>query len=457
MTQADTQSDAPSGKGKAFFDRADQVAATGNWDFAIELYLEGISREPENIERGHRLLREVAMKRKAQGGKGPGVMEKRKRRQGKDLLVNFVNAEYLLAKDPGSVAYMEQTLKAAQKLDLKVIVKWVADIIMEVQRQGKPNKRMLNLLVEAYESIEEFASAIQACDMARELSPNDDRLDDKQRELSARYTIKKGKYGQKGDFSRSVKDLDKQKELMQKDAMIQDKRYLLQQIEVAREEYLVDTSVPGKINALVDALVKLEDESYENEAIDVLHKAFQDSGAYQFKMRVGDIKFRQMRRRFHKLLADGQKEAATQQAQRQLEFELDEYAERAVNYPTDLVIKYELGRRLFLVGKYDEAIAALQQAQRDPRRHVSAMNYLGQAFCRKGWNREAAETFQRALEVEMPEERAKELRYNLGDVLEKMVELEKAREQFSIVAQIDYNYKDARQRLEGLRKKLEGT
>ena len=35
------------GKGKAFFDRGDQVAETGNWDFAIEMYLQGIGRDPD--------------------------------------------------------------------------------------------------------------------------------------------------------------------------------------------------------------------------------------------------------------------------------------------------------------------------------------------------------------------------------------------------------------------------
>ena len=77
MTQ--TNSAVPTGKGgKAFFDRADQVAETGNWDFAIELYIEGIQREPGNIQRGHQPLREVALKRTASGGKPAGFMEKHK-------------------------------------------------------------------------------------------------------------------------------------------------------------------------------------------------------------------------------------------------------------------------------------------------------------------------------------------------------------------------------------------
>ena len=53
----------PAGKGSQFFTRGDQVSETGNWDFAIQMYLEGIRREPENLERGHVRLRKVALVR----------------------------------------------------------------------------------------------------------------------------------------------------------------------------------------------------------------------------------------------------------------------------------------------------------------------------------------------------------------------------------------------------------
>ena len=60
-------------KSKPFFDRADQIAETGNWDYAVEMFLQGISRDVENITRGHERLRETALQRKASGGKGPGL------------------------------------------------------------------------------------------------------------------------------------------------------------------------------------------------------------------------------------------------------------------------------------------------------------------------------------------------------------------------------------------------
>ena len=92
---ADAQGNAEPGKGTAFFERADEVAEMGNWEFAIELYLEGIQREPDNLVRGHQKLREASLRRKLSGGKPAGMMEQLKRRPGKDPLANLINAEYL--------------------------------------------------------------------------------------------------------------------------------------------------------------------------------------------------------------------------------------------------------------------------------------------------------------------------------------------------------------------------
>ncbi|MCK4275388.1 MAG: hypothetical protein KAX78_02675 [Phycisphaerae bacterium] len=458
MTQTDPQQPAQTGQGKAFFDRADEVAETGNWDFAIELYLEGIARETGNFKRGHKPLREVGLKRKAMGGKGPGLMEQIKRRAGKDPVTNLVNAEYLLAKEPGSVSYMEHVLKAARALNLGELVKWICDILMEAQRQThKPSKRILELLTDSYRDIEEYASGIHACEMALKVAPGDLNLQEAMRELSAKYTIKKGKYDQDGDFARSVRDMEKQKDLAQRDAMVQSHDYLQQRLKETRAEYGASPTVPGKVNALVDALLKLEEPDYQNQAIEILTKAHKDTGLYPFKQRIGDIRMTQMTNKYRELVAAGNKQAAAEQARKQLAFELQEYTDRAENYPTDLTVQYELGRRQFLSGKFDDAIASLQHAQRDPRRRLRAMNYLGQSFAKKGWLQEASETFERALEGDVSEVRTKELKYNLGDVLEQMGELAKAQDQFSDVAQMDYTYRDVRQRMDRIRQQVRQT
>jgi len=455
MTSAETNDSPNAGKGKAFFERADQVSETGNWDFAIAMYLEGISREPENLDRGHKPLRKVSINRKAQGGKPAGMIDQIKRRPCKDPVRNLVNAEYLLSKDPGSVQNMMQVLQAARKCDLIGLAHWISLIILESQRQTKkPSKRILVDLVSAFESAKDFSMSVQACDMAIQVDPNDGELRDRMRSLSALYTIDKGKFEEEGDFTKGVDDLEAQQKIQKKDALVKDEEYLLEQIRKCRQDYLDNPHVAGKINNAVDALLKIENESYENEAIDILAKAHKDSGAYQFKMRIGDIRIRQMSRRFRQMRDSGDTAGATEQAKRQLAFELDEYKERCANYPTDLGLKFELGRRQFLSGQYDEAIASLQTAQRDPRRGLRARSLIGQAFVKKGWLGMAVETFEKALELESTEEFTMELRYFLGDVLDNMGQLERAQEQFSTVAQLDYNYRDVRQRIENIRTRL---
>lgn len=455
------------GKGKAFFDRGDQVGSTGNWDFAIEMYIEGLTREPGNVVRGHKPLRDAAMNRKAGGGKAAGMMEQFKHKQGKDPGANLIAATYMLGKDPGSLMYMDQAMVAAIKLGLSDVIKFYADILMESQRQAKkPSMKILQSIVTAYTDLTEYASAIAAGEMASKLDPDNGQIADILRNLSANYTLKKGKYGQEGSFTKGVADMDKQKELNDRGTLLQSKDFLLKQIEKTKAEYLGSPLLPGKINAYVDALLKMEDEGYENEAIDILLKANKDTSAYQFKLRVGDVKITQIKRQIHKALLNGDKPAAAELGRKRLEFELEEYTERSANYPTDLTIKFDLGTRQYLAGKYDEAIGCLQQAARDPRRQIPALNYLGQAFAKKQWYREAAETYERALLSDMTEERVKEIRYNLGDVLEKMGDKEdqpgprredwqKAQEQFSTVAQLDFQFKDVRVRLEAVRKKCD--
>ncbi|MBN1943637.1 MAG: hypothetical protein JW849_10125 [Phycisphaerae bacterium] len=443
-------------KAKVFFDRADEVAGTGNWDFAIELYSEGLRLNPDEMERGHVKLRDVSLKRKVQGGKPAGLGDRRKHRAGKDPAGNLANAAYLLAKDPGSETLMELFLKAAAEVGNPDVIRWIGEILLESQKQArKPNRRLCTVMMDTLAAAKHYDLAIQACRLALTAAPNDADLESRLSALGAEYTLQKGQYGVEGDFTKGVKDLDKQKELIQKDMLVKDESFLQQQIAKTEKDYLESPTVPGKVNGYVDALLKFEDESYENQAVDVLQKAFQDTKAYQFKMRIGDVKIRQMSRRFRKLKDAGDKEGAAKAAREQLAFEVAEYRERAGNYPTDLSLKYELGRRLFLAGQYDDAIGYLQQAQRDPRRFVVVMNYLGQAFMRKEWWQEAVDTFVKVLDGDVTEERSKDIRYNLGQCYEKLDKLDQAQEQFSHLAQIDFNYKDVRARLEAIRKRIQ--
>src|SRR3954451_9651888 len=100
-------------KAKAFFDRGATVAGTGNYDYAIEMFLQGFALDPDAID-AHQTLRDISLKRKASGGKPIGMFEAMKlKRTGKDQKQNMLNAEKLLANDPGNTDHMLALMNAA--------------------------------------------------------------------------------------------------------------------------------------------------------------------------------------------------------------------------------------------------------------------------------------------------------------------------------------------------------
>lgn len=442
-------------KAKKFFDRADQIAETGNWDYAIEMYLQGIQRDVDNVERGHERLREISLARKANRGKGPGFMDTLKRKPSKDPMESLINAEWLMSRDPGNAGYFKQIINACRAGGFRKAAEWAVNILFEINRTSakKPSKDLYVFCAQACQDLKLYTLGAKCASAALQLNPDDANMQDLMRDLSAQATIERGRYDEGGSFVDSVKDMDEQKRLVQGDQISKTLSAKEAALVRARKGYEEEPTVPGKITALVDALAAFDDDSYENEAIDVLAKAHKDTGTYRFKMRMGDLRIKQLTRQYNKLHKAGQKDAAMEVAKKQLAFELQEYTERAANYPTDLHLKYELGKRQFLAGQYDEAIASLQQARRDPKNRTRAMNLLGLAFYKKGWHTEAAETLEEVLEGEIPESRQKELRYNLGQVYEAMDDPAKALAQYSDVAQIDYNYRDVRERIETLRDK----
>src|SRR4030042_1075937 len=112
MADAVTNDNGDLTKAVTFFRRAGEVAATDNFDYAIDMYIEGLQRAPDALE-GHKPLRHNALIRQAKGGKKPSVIDKMRHSRGKNPLENMLNAEYLLAKDPDNLTYAEQMLKAA--------------------------------------------------------------------------------------------------------------------------------------------------------------------------------------------------------------------------------------------------------------------------------------------------------------------------------------------------------
>ena len=206
------------GKGKAFFDRAKTVAGTGNYDYAIDMYIEGLNREPGNTEE-HKALRDTGFRRKVSGGKAPGgLLGPKLPYKGKTPKEAMLNAAWMVAKDVGNIPMMLQYFRNAVAGEWTDVALWIGPILKEANRTNKsPKFEIYTELEETYKKMSEFKLASEAVQAAIQMKPNDMDLQARAKDLSAMETLQKGKYDKGGDFKDSIKDKESTKKLAEEE------------------------------------------------------------------------------------------------------------------------------------------------------------------------------------------------------------------------------------------------
>jgi tetratricopeptide (TPR) repeat protein len=447
-----------------FFERAQEAAESGNFDYAIEMYLGGLNCAPDALEEGHLPLCELALHRRGKGGQKPSMMERVKRLRGKTPLEQLLNAEYLFAKDPDHLPYAEAMLKAAVAGGYNKTADWIANLIFQTNNAAdKPSLHTYILLKDSYAALGQFGKALAACQRACRIKPQDKDLSDECKNLSAELTMASGKYDQEGDFRKSIKDREGQEMLQATQGVVKSEDYRLLAVKQAREEIAQNPNQPRSVFKLVQALSDLQTSQAQNEAIELLENAYKNTSDFSFKQRAGQLRISWLKHKIREAKAAQQARPENAEAKSKVEelltqlnnIELEHYRLCVENYPTDLQAKYDYGNCLLPNKRYDEAIPLFQEAQKDPRRKIAAMDKIGLCFYLKGWLTDAIDVFNRAIEsYEIKDDNvAKELRYNLGRAHEDNGDAEKALEIYRRIAQIDFAYKDVSQRVDKLRKK----
>jgi tetratricopeptide (TPR) repeat protein len=458
------------GKGKAFFDRGRSVAATGNYDYAIDMYIEGLFKEPFNVEE-HKALRDVALHRKVKGGKSGGgflggfggTKQKYKGKSPKEALLNNT---YTLARDVGNIGAMLAIVRNADILGYKDIVLWMGQILKEANRTSKPKVEIYIELAGIYAKHKEFERACDAINEAMLLKPDDSDLSSLMGQYGARAAIEKGKFDQAESFRDSIKDVASTKKLIEEENLVKSQEYLQNALAAAKADYEAKPMELQVINKYLKALQAMEQEEYENVAMEVARKAFEATKIGRLKEEIGTIRMKQFRRNLRMLRDAVKAHPDDKELLRQfqelnkerLAFELAEFHERAERNPTDLLVKYELGLCNWESKKYDEAIVAFQQAQQHPKHRVEALHFLGRSFLIQHMTPEAVETLKRSIDeydlASTGDRKSKDLHYWYGRALEENGQFAEAVDIYSRVVQWDIGYLDARKRMTELRGKI---
>ena len=287
-----------SAKAKAFFEKAEKVVEIKKFDYAIDMYLEGLHYDPEALEQGHLPLIELALHRQGEGGKKASIMEKVKRLGGKTPLEQMLNAEYLFAKDPNHLPYAEVMLKAAVVGGYYKTAHWIANLIFQTNNTAaKPSLQTYLLLKDSYKTIGQFDKAVAACQHIVRLRPNDKELADEYKNLSAELTMARGNYESGGDFRNSIKDREGQEKLQSQAGIVKTEDYRFNAVEDARKKIAQNPDSSANIFELADTLADMDNDKDENDAIALLEHTSEAKSDFSFKRRAGQIRIKHLRRK----------------------------------------------------------------------------------------------------------------------------------------------------------------
>ena len=440
---------------RVLYTKATEAAQRENYDYAIALYNQVLEKEPGFFD-GRKALREI-QGRKAGGGGGffkkmlSGASSSPLVAKGQLALRNnpggaLAIAEQILNSDPNSTAGHRLIVQAAQALELPR----TGVMSLEILVKNSPKDKCLAV---------EFANSLvvgggdtrRAEQVLMELlrsSPNDGELGQALKDLSARKTLDEGGYGALEGGKGSYRDILKDKK--EAVSLEQEKRVVKSEDTTERliNEYETRLQTEPENLKLIRSLAELYTQKNQfDRALELFGRVKNSDlgGDSSLELAMAKTVVRKYDFQLEQLdpaAPDYAEQSAKIQTEK-LNYQLTECQQRVEKYPTDLMIRFEMGKLYFEAGKITEAIQEFQKAQGNPYKRLAAMSHLAQCFARRKMFDLAARTLQNAIK-EKPsfDEEKKDLIYNLGSVFESMGKKEEAIEQFKQIYEMDAGYKD---------------
>jgi tetratricopeptide (TPR) repeat protein len=397
-------------KAAKFFEHARTVAGTGNHEYALKLFADGLKFDPGNLA-AHQAMYETAIQFFQAEGK-PATSKDLRSIEGGGSVHAMVVAEYAWMRDLNNVSAALRLLEQAGKAGQSGFGQWLAPKMLNMLRKAQEKKPLKKVWVQAIEffgDVEAWDEAFKCGEEAAILDPSDTALQQRLRQLTAARAIQQGGYqqnfGQAGSFRGQMRDNEKAKQLEAANSISGAGGSEDIALDKARKDFEENPMSPEATNRLGGLLRKRGTPEDETQAIDVFMLGFQRLSEYRFKMNADDIRITQARRSEREARAAldmAPENPALQQAHeghrmRLLELEGEIYRERVSKYPTNRDIKADLGRVEFDLGHYEDAMAAFQAAKDDPKLRVYAAWMLGKCFAKAGWHAEAIEEYREAI------------------------------------------------------------
>jgi len=433
-----------------------------NWGLAVEMFGMCAKFVPDNVMY-RQLLRKSEWKKYDDNKSGAGALAKsrlmgirsriKKARAKSDWEEVDKGAEEGLAINPWDVQLNVDLADAAKAREFMEVARFA---LLEARNAEPANKQLNQQLAELLEKRGEYDEAAKIWQHICKLDPLDGNSRSRLNGAHMKKTLDRGGY-ESADSTRNV---------------------------MARGQKSGESAAPGESQeADLKHAIRKDPQKTENylkladhykregrleESHHMLETALQVSGDNaSVREQLEDVELLRMNKNVElakeKASASGDEETRKNAAALATEFakrKLEVLNRRVDRYPQDLVLKYELAELLMTpFGKYTQAIPLLQQASQNKRLKARSFIKLGRCFIQDKKISLARGQIERGVaEVNAPDDPKLfvEAHYMLARVCEELKDIPAAEKSYGEVLVVDYEYKDARIRLEKIQGGVEG-
>lgn len=437
-----------------FFQYGTEKSATGNFDYAAEMYQNAVVGDPSNPIYVKALLNNLS--KKYNNNKTGAAMAKLKTATAKLSLKNSARQkkwddvlktglEALLIQ-PWDNTILFALANACEEQDFEEAqIEYLRQALDANPDDPEANRQ----LGRAYDQVAQYNEALECFKRVLKDDPKDEEAMRAMSNLAVKRTMKVGGY----EGADSTRDVRKNKFGA---TAHDDEEADLTPIEKLLRAIKKEPSEKNNYIELNDLYMK--DEHFDKAAA-IMKKALEaiGTGDPMLTERYEDAELRLARQHMtiaeQKAKSERTPESIDMYNRMRVELnnkEMEIYGKRCDRYPTNLGFKYELAIRLQRAGKYQEAIKLFQEAKSDSKRKGTVFLALGDCFYNLKQYRLALQHYELAIgEIsERDPDAYKGAIYKAARIAEHLKEWESAQKHYNLLASSDFGYKDVAERLD---------
>ena len=440
------------------YQHGNKAMQAGNWDMATQMFSQCVKLVPHNLTY-RQLLRNCTKKKYNDNGKGAGTLGKtklislrgkvKKAKQKEEWEEASQIAEEGLLLNPWDVQLNVDIAESNRKLDRGEVARFA---YLEAVKAAPKDKDIHIAFAELLEERKEYGEAFKIWERIAKIDPKDMEVNRKLAALAAQQTTHVGGY----DDAEGSSGVAKDKEFARGG---QSSRGKASETETALRHAV--RREPEDVEHYIKLAAHLKQSKKFEDAYETLKQALDVSGGDPgVREQLEDAELRLM-----KYNVDLAKENANQTedpedrkrvAELSVEYRtrrIEILSAREERHPQNMNVKIELAELVMQLQDWSRAIPLLQKSSQDPRLKTRALVMLGKCFMYDKKMPLAKGQFERAVPDLNPEthpDTYKEAHYLLARACEETGDSDKAMHHYGEVLVIDYDYKDARERLEKL-------